>query len=296
MHYSFINNTENNYYQTIFKKHIRDAYNSQRKLISIYSLNDYSINSDIKNAHIDSPYEYGEIIIINGEQLINEHIKKAEELIQKNKRAVFIINKINSFSKGNIIKIRDFVKKLKSEDHIKFIFPFTDDTVKRGMINILLSDEFYNIYIPHPNYSNAINFNKNQHKNDNSLIKNILSSEENIEKLKTYHSSLYLAISYINKNYSDDITLEDVAKASYVSSSHLSYLFRTKLNTKFKKVLIILRLNKAKELIINDPRLTLTNIAIQVGFYDLSHFGKVYRKYEGVNVGEIRKNTIYNLL
>ncbi|MUJ36889.1 helix-turn-helix transcriptional regulator [Aliivibrio fischeri] len=296
MPYTFIDNIENNYYQIIFKKHIHMAYISGKKLISIYSLNDESINSDIEKFHFDSFGKYGDIIIINGGTPIDKYIKQAKMLIKSNKKSIFIINKINSCSKENIIKLRDFVQKLKSDDNIKFILPFTDDTVRRGMINILLSDEFFNICIPHPDYSNEIQSNKNQPENDDSLIKSILRSEEDIEKLKTYHSSLYLAISYINKNYSDDITLEEVAKASYVSPSHLSYLFRKKLNTKFKKVLFILRLNKAKEIIMNNPRMTLTNIAIQVGFYDLSHFGKVYRKYEGVNVSEIRNNIIYNLL
>lgn len=108
--------------------------------------------------------------------------------------------------------------------------------------------------------------------------------------IKLIHKGLHKAIGFISDNYDKDISLSDVARHSCVSSSHLSYLFRRFLNTTFKNVLYMIRLNNAKKIITSNPSLTITKVASDVGFYDLSHFSKVWKKFNS----EPFKNFKYN--
>ena len=271
---------------SILNKHIHMAQQSKNKLISIYCRNAHLIKLHVENFHLNSDNDYGKFSVIDGDPNVKTTIDKIRPLLKTKEKNTVFINGLELFEEEDYDKLLKFIRNIKEDKSIKFIFPFNDTSVKKGLVDIFLSDDFFNIYIPIEQNTHSIGYDETC--DDEQQLKNILSSEEDIEHLKKYHTSLYLAVSYIYKNLSNDITLEEVAKSAYVSPSHLSYLFRTKLNTKFKKVLFILRLNKAREIITHNPRVTLTNVAIQVGFYDLSHFGKIYRKYEGSNIGDFR--------
>ena len=271
---------------SILNKHIHMAQQSKNKLISIYCRNAHLIKLHVENFHLNSDNDYGKFSVIDGDTNVKVTIDKIRPLLKTKESITVFINGLELFEEEDYDKLLKFIRNIKEDKSIKFIFPFNDTSVKKGLVDIFLSDDFFNIYIPIEQNTHSIGYDETC--DDEQQLKNILSSEEDIEHLKKYHTSLYLAVSYIYKNLSNDITLEEVAKSAYVSPSHLSYLFRTKLNTKFKKVLFILRLNKAREIITHNPRVTLTNVAIQVGFYDLSHFGKIYRKYEGSNIGDFR--------
>ncbi|WP_318409228.1 helix-turn-helix domain-containing protein [Photobacterium leiognathi] len=136
---------------------------------------------------------------------------------------------------------------------------------------------------------------------DNDLIndlyfENMIKYGKSIEKLKIINISLYLAVSYIYKNSNSELLISDVARQSNISSSHLSYLFRVKLNTKFKDVLFLIRINKANNVLSLNPNISLTKLAQDLGFYDLSHFGKVYKRYTGTTITNFKKESIQNLI
>ncbi|GLT18692.1 AraC family transcriptional regulator [Vibrio zhanjiangensis] len=271
---------------SILNKHIHMAQQSKNKLISIYCRDENLIKFHVENFHSSDDNDYGKFVSLDGDLDVKDTINKIRPLLRIKDKVTVFVNGLDIFEEEDYEHLLNFIRKIKEESSIKFIFPFNDTLIKKGLVDIFLSDEFFNIYIPIEQSTHTIGYDETC--DDEQQLKKILNSEEDIEHLKKYHTSLYLAVSYIYKNLSNDITLEEVAKSAYVSPSHLSYLFRTKLNTKFKKVLFILRLNKAREIITHNPRVTLTNVAIQVGFYDLSHFGKIYRKYEGSNIGEFR--------
>ncbi|NOH72717.1 helix-turn-helix transcriptional regulator [Vibrio pectenicida] len=271
---------------SILNKHIHMAHQSKNKLISIYCRDEKLTKLHVESFHLNIDNNYGNFIVVEGDSDVRNVITKLKSLLKTKENLTLFINGLDFFEESDYHQLLKVIRNINDDKSIKIIFPFNDTSIKKGLVDIFLSDEFFNIYIPVEKNTHTVGYDETC--DDEQQLKQILSSEEHIEHLKKYHTSLYLAVSYIYKNLSNDITLEEVAKSAYVSPSHLSYLFRTKLNTKFKKVLFILRLNKAREIITHNPRVTLTNVAIQVGFYDLSHFGKIYRKYEGSNIGEFR--------
>ena len=126
------------------------------------------------------------------------------------------------------------------------------------------------------------------------LISDILPSSEdgqdNGEELEDSPASSFIvhnAIEYIKEHYADKLRLSDVADEIYVSQWHLSKLINKHTGSNFSEILNSIRIEKAKQLL-KDPALKIYDIAEQVGFSDLTHFSRVFKKLEGISANEYR--------
>ncbi|MBB3814102.1 AraC-like DNA-binding protein [Xanthomonas arboricola] len=108
------------------------------------------------------------------------------------------------------------------------------------------------------------------------------------QRLATLHDALRRALVHLGEHYAEPLTLGDLARQAHVSQSHLGFLFRDELGTPFKPMLQQLRIEKAKELLHQQRRLRITEVALKVGFGDLSHFEKSFRRLVGVSPREFR--------
>lgn len=98
------------------------------------------------------------------------------------------------------------------------------------------------------------------------------------------------AIAFIEQNYKDKLKLIDVANHVYVSQWHLSKLLNRYQGQSFSEILNNVRIEKAKELLVN-PALRIGDIAEMVGFIDMAHFSRVFKKQVGISANEYR-NTL----
>ena len=112
------------------------------------------------------------------------------------------------------------------------------------------------------------------------------------EKLDTEASNFIVnnAIKYIEQNYPHKITLSEVAEKTYVSQWHLSKLLNRHLGQNFSEILNHIRIKEAQKLL-RDPALRIGDIAERVGFMDMAHFSRVFKKSVGISANEYR-NTI----
>jgi len=95
------------------------------------------------------------------------------------------------------------------------------------------------------------------------------------------------AIAYMEAHYAEKIYLNDVAEQIYVSQWHLSKLLNKELGQNFSEVLNGIRIKKAEELL-KDPSLRIGDIAEEVGFLDVAHFSRIFKKITGVSANEYR--------
>ena len=79
------------------------------------------------------------------------------------------------------------------------------------------------------------------------------------------------ALSFMEKNYSQKLTLQAVADCCYVSQWHLSKLLNRYAEKSFYDILNAIRIQKAKELLA-DPKLKIGEIGEMVGYADTAHF------------------------
>lgn len=111
----------------------------------------------------------------------------------------------------------------------------------------------------------------------------------NAAELGRLHAALRKALLYLGEHYAKPISMDQLARQAHVSPSHLSYLFRQTLDTAFKPLLQHIRIEKAKELLMHDHGARVTEIALSVGFGDLSHFEKSFRRIVGLSPRAFRQ-------
>lgn len=118
-------------------------------------------------------------------------------------------------------------------------------------------------------------------------------AEEGEEKEHENASSFIVknALSYIEENYTQKLTLSEVAEKTYVSQWHLSKLLNRHTGQSFSDILNHVRIEHAKGLL-KDPSLRIGDISEQVGFLDLAHFSRVFKKQEGVSANEYRNKVL----
>ena len=95
------------------------------------------------------------------------------------------------------------------------------------------------------------------------------------------------ALAYMEEHYTEKLTLNSVADKIYVSQWHLSKLLNKQEGKTFSEILNGIRVVKAKELL-RDPALRIADIAEMVGFLDVAHFSRVFKKITGVSANEYR--------
>lgn len=99
------------------------------------------------------------------------------------------------------------------------------------------------------------------------------------------------ALEYIEENYRLKLKLADVAEKTYVSQWHLSKLLNRHTGQNFSEILNNVRIEKAKELL-NDPSLRIGDVAEEVGFLDIAHFSRVFKKQVGISANEYRNKIL----
>lgn len=113
--------------------------------------------------------------------------------------------------------------------------------------------------------------------------------EEESEEMSDTAGSFIVnqALKYMEENYTQKLKLSDVADHVYVSQWHLSKLLNKYTEKSFSDLLNHVRIEKAKELL-RDPSLRIGDIADQVGFLDMAHFSRVFKKQAGISANEYR--------
>ena len=90
-------------------------------------------------------------------------------------------------------------------------------------------------------------------------------------------------INYLNENYEHKISLEQIAHNMYLSPVYISKIFKEETGESPINYLIKIRLEKAKDILLNSDSGSIKNIANQVGYDDVYHFSKLFKKYYGIS-------------
>ena len=138
-------------------------------------------------------------------------------------------------------------------------------------------------------------------KNLNAYSERPVKSETTITKEKEaeellkedYPANSFIvknALAYIEDNYMNKFKLSDVADKVYISQWYLSKLLNRHVGQNFSEILNHVRIENAKRLLEN-PELRISDVAEQVGFLDVAHFSRVFKKLEGISANQYR-NTV----
>ncbi len=109
-----------------------------------------------------------------------------------------------------------------------------------------------------------------------------------INKQKEYIEKMNMIYDYIDRNYTENITLEKVAFAAGFSKFHFSRLFKQMTSTSFYDYLILRRIKAAESLLLN-PDLSIIEIALQSGFASISTFNRVFKSIKKCTPTEFKE-------
>lgn len=98
-------------------------------------------------------------------------------------------------------------------------------------------------------------------------------------------------ISFLDENYMRQISLDTISKSIYMSPAYISKVFKEEMGESPINYLIKIRLAKARELLL-DGKLSIKAIARAVGYEDVYHFSKLYKKYQGLSPSKVRKQAV----
>ena len=93
-----------------------------------------------------------------------------------------------------------------------------------------------------------------------------------------------LILKYVENNYMEKITIEDIANEVDLSQSHFMKYFKNTMGTSFVEY----RLTMASRLLISSDSSILA-IASEVGFENLSYFNRIFKKRFGQTPREYRR-------
>lgn len=105
-------------------------------------------------------------------------------------------------------------------------------------------------------------------------------SKRNAEQLGKTRAGFQRVLEYIEMNYESEIKLSYAAKLSGMSKGYFCACFKQMTGKSFTEYLNLFRVEKAA-LLLKQSKSSITDIALSVGFEDVSYFCRIFKKYMG---------------
>lgn len=100
----------------------------------------------------------------------------------------------------------------------------------------------------------------------------------------------YNTMNYLDRHFTEDITVESVAAAMFLNKDYLSHVFKDETGYTVIGYVISLRINRAKVLLAESDQ-SITDIAAACGYTDFSYFSRLFKKHAKASPSEFRKNS-----
>ena len=117
-----------------------------------------------------------------------------------------------------------------------------------------------------------------------------LSDRESLQRQKQLQRFNEVLL-FIDENYSQPISNQQLADTMYMSVGHFSNLFTETIGMPPQKYIAHLRLEKAKELLLSKKYST-TQVASMVGYQDYNHFGRQFKRLYFCTPQEMLKQNV----
>jgi AraC-like DNA-binding protein len=117
----------------------------------------------------------------------------------------------------------------------------------------------------------------------------LYTSHSEVRSKQQHAEQLAPAFHYIEENYNQPVSLQQLAEKLGVTPQHTCLLFQQALGIRPFTYLTHYRLRKAKELLLQKLDMEVRDVARHVGYEDSSYFIKLFKKQEGITPSHFRK-------
>ena len=108
------------------------------------------------------------------------------------------------------------------------------------------------------------------------------------DKIDEYSEKFGTVLKYIDNNYMYDITLDQLADVAGYSKYHFSRIFK-QYNSMSYLQYINARRTKAAELLLLDPGIPITDVAMRSGFKSLTTFNRIFKEIKHCTPTDFKK-------
>lgn len=115
----------------------------------------------------------------------------------------------------------------------------------------------------------------------------IIEKNGDVKQIKELSLATKVKI-YIDKNYNENISLKSTAEAVNANQYYLSHIFKEETGFSPMQYVTRRRIGEAQNLLIN-TQLSITEIAVNVGYNNSNYFQNVFKKIVGYTPGSYRK-------
>lgn len=98
-------------------------------------------------------------------------------------------------------------------------------------------------------------------------------------------------IQYVEKHYSEDFTLSDIANDLHINYYYLSAYFKNQTSENLTAYINKVRVEKAK-LLLKDEKLSIAEVSGLVGFSEHNYFSKIFKKYATMTPTSYRRKQV----
>lgn len=125
-------------------------------------------------------------------------------------------------------------------------------------------------------------------KNLFTIFEFIAAAEAKTNYKTNKNSKISPAVSYVENNLSNNISVSDLAKLANMSETAFRTAFKTETGMSPCNYKNYLKIQKCMDLIAHNPRMSVSRITEELGFNDESYFYKVFNKYAGTTYSEFK--------
>lgn len=131
-------------------------------------------------------------------------------------------------------------------------------------------------------------------------ILNKMSETENRQTISTtdfVNETIYdtaridKVISYLNKNYTRQVSLEEIASFAAMNTTAFCRYFKCKTGKSFKNYILDMRIGYACKLLLMED-ISISQLSSECGFETISHFNKTFKKNTGCVPSQYRKTIL----
>lgn len=99
---------------------------------------------------------------------------------------------------------------------------------------------------------------------------------------------IHISAKYINNNFERDITISDIAKYVFLSSSYFTRAFKEEMGTSPINYLLSVRIERAREML-SGSDMKISDIALCIGFSNQQRFNEIFKKHTSMTPLQYRK-------
>jgi len=208
-----------------------------------------------------TPYyvEKGSIVIINSNEL-HEGISQVEQL-----DAMVLIFRLDAFSKEVADFNAIFQSLIPKDDVLKELLEaiYHEENEKALGYKLAMKGKIYELIT---------------YLLRNYVLQN-LSDKENMKRIQNL-TRLNMVLKYIQDNYTEAITIAELAQLIHLSEYRFCHLFKESIGKSPLSYINEVRLKNAHQLL-ELKEMTISEVAAAVGFQDYNNFGRLFRKFYG---------------